>query len=130
MLAHPGHQLLPELFAAFRVDAFVPDDGELLHPRRNHDQDRVPLRRLLHPELDKFLLRADESVFLKSAPLEEHADLATGLRFRLLDGLDNPIVLELTDEIMRAHAFSPTAARPAATKAPAAAAKSAEPATR
>lgn len=103
MLAHPGDEFLPEFLAALLMDPLVTHDRELLHPRRDEDQDRIALGRLLHPELNEFFLGPFERIFLECSSLEKNADLSGSGCFRLLDGRHDSIVLELANEIMGAH---------------------------
>jgi hypothetical protein len=58
---------------------------------------------VLHPKLDKFLLRPLQGVFLEFPALEKNADLAGSFPFGLLDGASDPIVFELANKPVRAH---------------------------
>jgi hypothetical protein len=103
MLAHPSYELLPEFLAALFVDAFIAHHRELLHARRDEDQNRVALGRFLHPELDEFFLGPFERIFLEFSSLKKNPNLSGTSGFGLLDGCYDPIVLELANEIMGAH---------------------------
>ncbi len=48
---------LPELLAAFLVNRLITNDGELMNARRDKNQHRIALPRLVHPELLKFFPR-------------------------------------------------------------------------
>jgi hypothetical protein len=103
MFSHPANKFLPKLLPAFLVNAFISDDGEFLDARRDKNQHGVAFPSFLHPELQKFLLGALQGVLLEFAALEKDADLPGGLRFRLLDRSNDPIVLEFAKKIVGAH---------------------------
>ena len=103
MLAHCFDQLLPELLTALLVNAFISDDGELLRAGNDKNQDGVSLLRLLHPELEKFLLGKWQGIARQFAALNEDANLAGSLRLRCGDRVDDAIVLEPGQEFFRSH---------------------------
>ena len=103
MFAHPGNELLPELLAAFLVDAFVANDRELLGTGRDKNQDGITLGRFLHSKLQEFFLGAFEGAFFEFPSLKKHPDLSGGLRFRRFDRLHDAIVLELANESISSH---------------------------
>src|SRR2546423_14070043 len=103
MEPHLLDQLLPEFLATLLVNAFVADHRKFLRAGCDKDQDCIPFPRLVHPELDKFLLGPPQGVFFEFSALKENADLSRSLRFGLLDDASDPIVLELANESMGAH---------------------------
>src|SRR2546423_5847575 len=103
MELHLLDQLLPEFLATLLVNAFVADHRKFLRARCDKDQDRIPFLRLVHPELDEFLLRSFQRVLLEFPALKENADLSRGLRFGLLDRANDAIVLEFTKKSVGAH---------------------------
>jgi hypothetical protein len=103
MLAHSGNKILPEFVPAFLVNAFVADHGKLLRARRHKNQDGIPLGGFLHSELEKFFLRSLQGVLLEFPALQKDTNLPGRLRFRVLDGADDPIMLELPEKSMRTH---------------------------
>src|SRR5437868_7821344 len=104
MFAHPGHEVLPELFAAFLVDAFIAYHRKFLFARRDKNKDGVAFGRLFHPKMDEFLLRARQSVLVEFPALKKHPDLSGGFRFRRLDRIHDAIMLKLANESVRPHA--------------------------
>ena len=59
MHSHSVYHALPELVAAFLVNRFVPDYGELVRTWRYKNQNRIALARRMHTQLMKLLLRSD-----------------------------------------------------------------------
>ena len=74
MLTHSFNQLLPELLAALFVDRFVADHREFVRTRRDKNQDRISLRRFVHPEPMKFFLRRDQWIDIQFAALNKNAN--------------------------------------------------------
>ena len=62
MRAHSIDKALPEFFTAFFVNGLIADHGKLMRARRDEDQHGVPVRRFVHPELMKFLLRGGQRI--------------------------------------------------------------------
>lgn len=75
MDAHPIHNPLPELFAAFLVNRFVTNDGELMRSRGYENQHGVALASFVHPESLKFFLRNDHRIDTQLATLNKNANL-------------------------------------------------------
>src|SRR3954454_3345919 len=69
VIPHRLDQPIPKLDAAFLVNAFVTDDGELPRARRNQDEHGVPLSCLSHRELVELLRRERERLVLDFAAL-------------------------------------------------------------
>ena len=74
MQTHSFNQLLPELLAALFVDRFVADHREFVRTRRDKNQDRISLRRFVHPEPMKFFLRSDQWIDIQLAALNKNAN--------------------------------------------------------
>ena len=89
MDAHSIHNVLPELFAAFFVNRFVADNGELVGPRRYENKYGVALASLVHCETLKFLLRNHHRIGVEFAALNINANFAGGFRFRFTNRAHN-----------------------------------------
>ena len=63
-IVHCGRDALPELIATFFVNGLVANDGELLNTRRDKNEDRIALARLVHTEPMKLPLRRNERITL------------------------------------------------------------------
>ena len=74
MFAHSANEPLPESFAAFLVDRLVADHREFVRTRRDKNQDRISLRRFVHPEPMKFFLRSDQWIDIQLAALNKNAN--------------------------------------------------------
>lgn len=105
MRAHGIDQPLPELVAAFFVNAAVSDDGELARPRDQENQDAVSFQRLVHANLLKFLLRKREGIAFQLAALKVNADLSRCFRFRFFDRSNDPIVIEMAEKSVCSHFY-------------------------
>ena len=103
MHPHRLNQLLPEFRAAPLVHALVADNRELLRTWRDEDQDRVPLGRLVHPELDEFLLREGERIALHVRAVDEDADLSRRFRLRRGDRRNDSLMVQPVEEILWSH---------------------------
>src|SRR5262249_30048412 len=103
MVAHFLDEALPQLIAAFLMDRFVADDGELVGARRHPDQNVVVVRVFVEPETMKSFLRGDERIAFYLAALNKTADLARRFRFCIADRLHNRVVLEFAEKFFRAH---------------------------
>jgi len=79
MNPHSIDNVLPELFAAFFVNRFVADNGELVGPRRYENKDGVALASLVHSQPQKFFLRNHQRIGIQFAALNKNANLARGL---------------------------------------------------
>lgn len=75
MDAHPIHNPLPELFAAFFVNRFVTNNCKLVRPWSNENQHGVALASLVHPESVEFFLRNDHRIDTQLAALNKNANL-------------------------------------------------------
>ena len=60
MSPHSTYDVVPELLAAFFVNRFVADNGELVGPRRHENKDGVALAGLVHAQPLEFFLRDDQ----------------------------------------------------------------------
>ena len=60
MRAHCFDNALPELVAAFLMNRVVANNGKLVHARRDENEHRIALARLVHAEPMKFLLRSNQ----------------------------------------------------------------------
>jgi len=56
---HSVHNALPKFVAAFLVNRFVADYGELVRAWRYKNQNRIALPLRMHTQLMKFFLRSD-----------------------------------------------------------------------
>lgn len=56
-MVHCGDNALPEFIAAFLMNRFIAHNGELMNTRRDKNEHRITLARLVHSEPMKFLLR-------------------------------------------------------------------------
>ena len=100
---HLIDQPLPELVAAFLVNADVTDDCVLPCAGRDIDQHRVSVPGLMHSKLKEFLLGAWQRIVLEFPALNEHPDLPGGAPLGFLDRLHNAPVIEPSKEVMCAH---------------------------
>jgi hypothetical protein len=128
MNPHSIDNVLPELFAAFFVNRFVADNGELVGPRRYENKDGVALASLVHCEALKFLLRNHHRIGVEFAALNINANFARGFRFRFTNRAYNSFMLKPAEKVSRSHR-SPTRSRAPAAKTSASAAEPAKSAT-
>ena len=103
MFPHRFNQSLPELFAAFFVHTDVSDHGVFASAGRDKNQRCVSIARLVHSQLQKFLLRARQRLIIEFTSLNEDADLSGGATFRFLDCLRDSLVIEPAKKMMRPH---------------------------
>ena len=94
MRPHVFGDLLPEYVAAFLVDRFVANNGELVRTRRHENQHRITLARFVHIEPMKLPLCRNERITFQFSTLNKGANLAGRFHFGLADGLNDPIMLE------------------------------------
>ncbi len=78
MRPHSFDNALPELVAAFLMNRFIADDGELVRAWRDENQNRVLLTCLVHTKLMKLFLRCSEWIAAQFAALNINANLAGG----------------------------------------------------
>jgi len=93
-MVHRSNDALPELVAAFLVDRFVANNGELVRARRHENQHRITLARFVHIEPMKLPLCRNERITFQFATLDQDANLTGRFHFRLADRLNDPIMLE------------------------------------
>jgi len=74
MLPHFLHNALPEFVAAFFMNRFIANDCEFMDTRRDENEHRITLARLVHPEPMKFPLRLDERIILQLPALDQNAN--------------------------------------------------------
>lgn len=79
MRPHSINDLPPELFAAFFVNRFVADNGELVGPRRYENKDGIALASFVHSETLKLFLCNDQRIGAQFSALNVNANLAGGL---------------------------------------------------
>lgn len=103
MASHVFCDLLPEYIAAFLVDRFVANNGELVCARRHENQHRVTLARFVHMEPMKLPLCRNKRIAFQFATLDQDANLPGRFRFSLADRLNDAIVFELGEEFSRPH---------------------------
>jgi hypothetical protein len=103
MRAHSVYNALPELFAAFLMNRLIANNGEFMPTRRQEDQHRIALARLVHTEPMKLLLRRKKGIALQLAALDHNANLTGSFRFRFANRLDDSVVFKLTEEFPRSH---------------------------
>ena len=94
MRPHIFRDSLPEHVAAFLVDRFVANNGELVRARRHENQHRITLARFVHIEPMKLPLCRNERITFQFATLDQDANLTGGFGFRLEDRFDDPVVFE------------------------------------
>jgi len=75
MDTHSIHNVLPELFAAFFVNRFIANNGELVRPRRYEDKHSIAFASLVHSEALKFFLCNDQWIDAQLAALNVNANL-------------------------------------------------------
>jgi len=129
MRAHCFYNALPELFAAFLMNRLIANNGEFMHTRRNENQHRVALARLVHTQPMKLLLRRNKRISVQPAALDQNPNLTGSFRFRFANRLDDLVVLKFGKEFSRSHFCLPTRSRAASTEAAAATTEPTESAT-
>lgn len=125
MRPHVFRDLAPECVAAFLVDRFVANNGELMRARRHEDQHPIALARFVHTEPMKLPLCRNERITFQFATLDQDANLTGRFHFSFADGLNDSIVLEFGKEFSRSH-MSPAGACATSTKTAPATAEPAE----
>jgi hypothetical protein len=103
MCPHVVHQFFPKLFTAFLVDADVADHGIFLFSGRNKDQNSVAIGGPLHSELKELFFRPGQGVAFKLPALNKNPYLPGTFSFRLLNRLDDAVVIEAAKKTMRPH---------------------------
>src|SRR5262249_53418179 len=106
MRSHLLDNTLPEFVAAFFMSGFVANHREFMRARRNENQHRVALARLVHTEPMKLLLRRDKRITLQLAALDQNTNLTRSFRFRFANRLNDPLVIEFAEEFSRSHFVS------------------------
>ena len=64
MRPHSFHDALPEFIAAFFMNRVVPNNRKFMNTRRDKNEHRIALARLVHTEPMKFPLRRNERITL------------------------------------------------------------------
>jgi hypothetical protein len=105
MFPHFVNEPLPKVLAAFFVNRFIADDGELVRARCHENEHGIVFWRLVHSEPLKFFLCSDERIDIQLAALNVNANLARRFRFRIADCGDDPIVLELAEKFFCPHRY-------------------------
>ena len=103
MRPHSFHDALPEFIAAFFVNRVVANDRKFMNTRRDKNEHRIALARLVHTEPMKLPLRGHEGITLQFAALDQNANLTGGFRFSFVNRLNDPVVLEFAKEFSRSH---------------------------
>jgi hypothetical protein len=103
MRPHSFHDALPELIAAFFMNRVVPHDRKFVNARRDKNEHRVALARLVHTEPMKLALCSLEGITLQFAALDQNANLTRRFRFSFPNLVNNPVVLEFAKEFSRSH---------------------------
>jgi hypothetical protein len=109
--------------AAFCVNFFVANDGKLVGPRRDEDENGVAMAGFVHAGFLEPLLGRFERIAAQFAALEIDADLARAARLLFANRFHDSIVLEFIEEFFRAHPL-PATAGSSSTEAATSAAKS------
>ena len=94
MRPHLLYNVLPEFLAAFLVNRFVTNNGELVRARRHENQHRIALARFVHIEPMKLPLCRNERITFQFATLDQGANLTGRFHLGLADLLNDPIMLE------------------------------------
>ena len=76
MRPHSLHNALPEFIAAFFMNRAVPNDRKFMNTRRDKNEHRIALARLVHTEPMKLSLRRDEWITFQLPALNQNANLA------------------------------------------------------
>ena len=102
-MMHCRRDALPELIATFFVNGLVANDGKFMNTRRDKNQHRITVARLVHAEPMKLSLRRNQGIALQLATLDQNPNLAGGFRFRAANRFGDPIVLKFAEEFSRSH---------------------------
>ena len=103
MRPHSFHDALPEFIAAFFMNRVVANDRKFVNTRRDKNEHRIALARLVHTEPMKLPLCGLERITIQFAALDQNANLAGRFRFSFRNRLNNPVVLEFAKEFSRSH---------------------------
>jgi hypothetical protein len=103
MRPHFFYNALPEFIAAFLMNRVVPNDCKFMNARRDKNEHRIALARLVHTEPIKLSLCSLEGITLQLAALDQNSNLTGGFRFGFPNRLNNPVVLEFAKEFSRSH---------------------------
>ena len=102
-MMHCRRDALPELIATFFVNGLVANDGKFMNTRRDKNQHRIALARLVHAEPMELPLRGNKGITLQFPALDQNANLTGGPGLHLVNRLNNSIVLEFAEEFPRSH---------------------------
>ncbi len=103
MSPHFFYDALPEFIAAFFMNRVVPNNRKFMNTRRDKNEHRIALARLVHTEPMKLPLCCNERITIQFATQDQNANLTGGPGLRLANRLINPIVLEFAEEFLRSH---------------------------
>jgi hypothetical protein len=103
MRPHSFHNALPEFIAAFFMNRVVPNNRKFMNTRRDENEHRIALARLIHAEPLKSPLGGLERITAQFPALDQNANLTGGFRFSFPNRLNNPVVLEFAKEFSRSH---------------------------
>ena len=103
MFPHFLHNALPEFVTAFFMNRFIANDCEFMNTRRDENEHRIMLARLVHPEPMKFPLRLDERIILQLSALDQNTNFTRRSRFRFPNRLNNPVVFEFAEKFSCSH---------------------------
>ena len=70
MRPHFFHDELPEFIAAFFMNRVVPNDRKFMNARRDKNEHRIALARLVHTESMKAFLRCNERIAVQLPALD------------------------------------------------------------
>ena len=110
-MMHCRRDALPELIATFFVNGLVANDGKFMNTRRDKNQHRIALARLVHAEPMELPLRGNNGITLQFPALDQNANLTGGFRFGFSNRLNNPVVLEFAKELSRSHLITSSTPR-------------------
>ena len=85
------------------MNRLVANDGKFMNTRRDKNEHRIALARLVHTEPMKLPLRGNEGITLQFPALDQNANLTGRFRFSFVNRLNNPVVLEFAKEFSRSH---------------------------
>jgi hypothetical protein len=103
MRSHFFNNTLPEFVAAFFMNRVIANDRKFVNTRRDKNEHRIALARLVHTEAMKLPLCCNERITIQFATLDQNANLAGRSGLRLANRLNNPVVLEFAKEFSRSH---------------------------
>jgi hypothetical protein len=103
MRSHSFNNALPEFIAAFFMNRVIANDRKFVNTRRDKNEHRIALARLMHTEPMKLPLCCNKRITIQFATLDQNANLTGGSGLHLVNRFNNPIVLEFAEEFLRSH---------------------------